>query len=189
MEQAVGFRVVSSEACITNEDAKAVKCAAFRAQVASDVGIAEQYVLCAITCGSLIIDIHIITPPGDAAALLSTVSTVYNSSSSVANAFGVTVASFTPAYQTTVQTSTPPPPPPVKASAISVGVLVASIFGALAVVTLVCALVAYRRFRQQVDDVVVDPVSPKSPAPQRGAIPSMIVARTSSNNPVVASEP
>lgn len=188
--QAVGFQIVSSEACIEGEDARAIKCAAFRAQVASDVGVAEQDVLCALTCGSLIIDIHITTQdPGDLFAVLQTVSAVYNSSSSVAAAFGVTVASFTPAYQTTVLTSTPSPPTTTKEATLSVGVLVASIFGALAVITLVCVLVAYRRFRQQESDVVIDPVSPKSPAPQRGVIPSMIVARTSSNNPVVASEP
>jgi hypothetical protein len=120
--QAVGFQVVSSEACITDEVQKESKCNAINAQIAADVNaqvsatstkgqIDDSHVQCQITCGSLIFDIYV-EVTGDASALVAAVDAAYPDLASLSTAFGVTVVSQTAAYQTTMVVAAPPSPPP-----------------------------------------------------------------------------
>lgn len=109
--QAVGFQVVSSEACITEESAKEKKCKQIQAQITADVESIDGGVQCQITCGSLIFDIYV-EVTGDASALVAAIDAAYPDLATLSNAFGVTVVSQTAAYQTTMVVAAPPSPPP-----------------------------------------------------------------------------
>jgi len=108
---AVGFQVVSSDACIDDEAVKEAKCNQIRTKVAADVDVAESRVHCTVSCGSLIFDIYV-EVTGDASRLVTAVDAAYPNIAALETAFGVPVIRQTMAYTTSIPSAGPPSSPP-----------------------------------------------------------------------------
>jgi hypothetical protein len=117
---AVGFQIVSSDACLDTETEKETACHRIERQVASDIDVEEVRVHCFATCGSLIFDVYVEGMDNEA-ALTSAIDAAYPDAAALETAFGVTVVRQTMAYVASLPLAGPPafpPPPPPMCAAI-----------------------------------------------------------------------